>query len=142
MLYDVCVIGSGAGAGPVIYELSRAGYNVLVLEKGPWFTTKDFTKDEMVATRRSVYTPNLKNERHVLVQKNKEGDWIQQSTYESGQDFWNGNMVGGSSNLMSAYFHRLKPVDFKLLTEFGPVEGANIADWPIEYSEMEPYYTK
>ncbi|MFI5204394.1 MAG: GMC family oxidoreductase N-terminal domain-containing protein, partial [Flavobacteriales bacterium] len=142
MQYDVCVIGSGAGAGPVIFELSKAGYKVLVLEKGPWFKTEDFTKDEMVATRKSVYVPHLKNERHVLVEKNKAGEWVQKSTYESGNDFWNGNMVGGSSNLMSAYFHRLKPVDFKLLSEFGPIEGANITDWPITYEEMEPYYTK
>lgn len=142
MNYDVCVIGSGAGAGPVIYELSKAGYKVVVLEKGPWFKTEDFTKDEMVATRRSVYTPDLKNERHVLVEKNSEGEWIKRSTYESGNDFWNGNCVGGSSNFMSAYFHRLKPVDFRLLSEFGPIEGANIVDWPISYEDMEPFYAK
>jgi choline dehydrogenase-like flavoprotein len=142
MKYDVCVIGSGAGAGPVIYELSKAGYKVAVLEKGPWFKTEDFTKDEMVASRRSVYTPQLKDECHVLVEKNDEGEWVSRSTYKSGNDFWNGNMVGGSSNLMSAYFHRLKPVDFKLLSEFGPIKGANIADWPITYEEMEPYYAK
>ena len=39
MKYDVCIVGSGAGAGPVIYELSRAGYKLVVLEKGPWFKT-------------------------------------------------------------------------------------------------------
>ncbi len=139
---DVCVIGSGAGAGPVIYELSQAGYRVLVLEKGPWFKTEDFSKDEMVATRRSVYTPNLKDERHVLVKQNDEAKWVRQSTYDSGRDFWNGNCVGGSSNFMSAYFHRLKPVDFRLLSEFGPIEGANIADWPISYEDLEPYYAK
>lgn len=142
MKYDVCVIGSGAGAGPVIYELSKAGYKVIVLEKGPWLKTEDLTKDEMTATRRSVYTPNLKDECHVLVKKNKDGKWIRKSTYASGKDFWNGNMVGGSSNLMSAYFHRLKPVDFRLLSEFGPIEGANISDWPITYEDLEPYYAK
>ena len=88
MKYDVCVIGSGAGAGPVIYELSKAGYNVVVLEKGPWFKTEDFSKDEMVATRRSVYTPNLKEESHVLVEQNSDGDWMSRSTYASGKDFW------------------------------------------------------
>ena len=51
-------------------------------------------------------------------------------------------MVGGSSNLMSGYFHRLKPIDFHLLSEFGPIEGANIADWPISYEDLEPYYAK
>lgn len=142
MKYDVCVVGSGAGAGPVIYELSKAGYKVVVLEKGPWLKTEDFSKDEMTATRRSVYTPNLKDECHVLVKKNDEGKWMRQSTYSSGRDFWNGNVVGGSSNFMSAYFHRLKPVDFRLLSEFGPIDGANIADWPISYEDMEPYYTK
>ncbi len=35
--FDICIIGSGAGAGPVAYTLSKAGYKVLVLEIGPWF---------------------------------------------------------------------------------------------------------
>ncbi len=142
MKYDVCVVGSGAGAGPVIFELSRAGYKVVVLEKGPWFKTEDFSKDEMVATRRSVYTPNLKDESHVLVTQNEDGDWMSKSTYASGKDFWNGSCVGGSSNFMSAYFHRLKPKDFRLLSEYGPIKDANIADWPISYEDMEPYYAK
>jgi len=142
MKYDLCIVGSGAGAGPVIYELSKAGFKVVVLEKGPWLKTEDFSKDEMVATRRSAYTPNLKDECHVLVKKNSAGKWMRQSTYSSGRDFWNGNVVGGSSNFMSAYFHRLKPVDFKLLSEFGPIEGANVADWPISYNDMEAFYAK
>lgn len=142
MKYDVCIVGSGAGAGPVIHELSKAGLKVVVLEKGPWLKTEDFSKDEMVATRRSIYTPNLKDECHVLVKQNKEGKWMRQSTYSSGRDFWNGSAVGGSSNFMSAYFHRLKPVDFRLKSEFGEIEGANIADWPIRYEDLEPFYTK
>ncbi len=142
MKYDVCIVGSGAGAGPVIYELSKAGLKVVVLEKGPWLKTEDFSKDEMVATRRSVYTPNLKDECHVLVKQNSAGKWMRQSTYSSGRDFWNGSAVGGSSNFMSAYFHRLKPVDFRLKSEFGEIEGANVSDWPIRYEDLEPYYTK
>ncbi len=142
MKYDVCIVGSGAGAGPVIYELSKAGFKVIVLEKGPWLQTKDFAKDEMVATRRSVYTPNLKDECHVIVDKDENGNWIPKSTYKTGNDFWNGSCVGGSSNFMSAYFHRLKPIDFKLLTTFGQIPNANIVDWPITYEDLEPYYTK
>ncbi len=140
--YDVCVIGSGAGAGPVIYELSKAGYKVVVLEKGPWYRTSDFSKDEMVATRRSVYTPNLKDEPQVIVEQNEKGNWEAKSTYETGRDFWNGNCVGGASNFMSGYFSRLKPVDFKLLSTYGPIKGANLADWPITYDDLEPYYEK
>jgi len=140
--FDVCIIGSGAGGAPIAYELSQAGKSVVVLEKGPWFKTEDFTKDEIACCRRSVYTPNLSNELHVIEEQNSHGEWVAESTFDSGRDFWNGNMVGGSSNLMSGYFHRLKPEDFRLLTEFGPIKGANIVDWPITYEELEPYYTK
>ena len=140
--YDVCVIGSGAGGGPVALTLAQAGYSVLVLEKGPWLTEKDFYKDEMACCRRSVYTPLLKDERHVIEEQNRQGEWYSESTYESGWDFWNGNVVGGSSNFMSGFFYRLKPEDFRLLSEFGPIDGANIADWPISYDELEPYYPK
>lgn len=55
---------------------------------------------------------------------------------------WNGNCVGGSSNFMSGYFNRLKPKDFRLLSTYGNVEGANIVDWPISYADLEPYYAK
>ncbi len=145
--YDVCIIGSGAGGGPVALELSRAGYDVVVLEKGPWFKEADFYKDELACCRRSVYTPNLKDEQHVIEDyagKNADGTYrfAAEATSESGWDFWNGNCVGGSSNFMSGFFYRLKPEDFRLLSEFGPIKGANIVDWPISYDDLEPYYTK
>jgi len=144
--FDVCIVGSGAGGGPVALSLSQAGYNVLVLEKGPWFTEADYFKDEMACCRKSVYTPKLSDEQHVLEDYNgsdgKGGyKWKATPTSESGQDFWNGNCVGGSSNFMSGFFYRLKPDDFRLLTVFGPIKGANIQDWPISYEDLEPYYT-
>ena len=140
--YDICIIGSGAGAGPVAYELSMAGYKVLVLEKGPWISTKDFTKDEIVSSRRSIYTSNLKYEPQVIEKRNHKGEWVAISNYITGKDMWNGNCVGGSSNFMSGYFNRLKPDDFRLLSKYGEIEGANIVDWPISYQELEPYYAK
>jgi choline dehydrogenase-like flavoprotein len=140
--YDVCIVGSGAGAGPVAYELALAGFQVVILEKGPWIKTTDFAKDEIVSSRRSVYTSKLREEPQVIEKKNKEGEWIAQSNYTTGQDMWNGNCVGGSSNFMSGYFNRLKPVDFKLLSTYGALDGANIVDWPISYDDLEPYYTK
>jgi len=143
MMYDVCVIGSGAGAGPVIYELSLAGYKVCVLEKGPFLKTEDFNKDEYVSCRRDVYASNLNEEFHTIESYNKrKKQWEVKTTQETRSSYWNGNMVGGSSNLMSAYFHRLKQQDFKLLSTYGPIDGANISDWPISYDDLEPYYTK
>ncbi len=140
--FDICIIGSGAGGGPVALTLALAGKSVVVLEKGPWLKEKDFYKDELACCRRSVYTPELTDEQHVLEDLDGEGHWVGEATSDSGWDFWNGNCVGGSSNFMSGFFYRLKPSDFHLLSEFGPIEGANVADWPISYADLEPYYTR
>lgn len=136
--YDICIIGSGAGGSPVALTLAQAGAAVVVLEKGPWYTEKEFFKDEMGDL---YYTPKLSEEQHVLEQRSA-GAWQSQATAESGWSFWNGNMVGGSSNLMSGFFTRLKPDDFRLRSAFGAIPGANVVDWPISYDDLEPYFAK
>jgi len=141
MKYDICIIGSGAGAGPIAYELTKIGKKVLILEKGPIYSEKDFSKDEIAFVRRNIITPNLKDEYHVI-EEFIDGSWQKFPTYETGWSFWNGNILGGSSNFMSGYFHRLKPNDFRLKTSYGEIKGANVVDWPVSYDDMEPYYTK
>ena len=138
--FDVCVIGSGAGGGPVALALARAGYSVVVLEKGPWLAEGDFFKDEIACCRRSEYRPDPRDEPHVVEREAADGGWQRISTRESGGGFWNGCCVGGSTNFMSGFFHRLKPVDFRLRSAFGPIDGADVVDWPIGYEDLEPWY--
>ena len=138
--YDVVVIGSGASGGSVAYMLCKAGYKVAVLEKGRLLRREEFSKDELAYCRRDLVTPNLFDEYHVIEEK-IDGKWVGTPTYESGWSFWNGNIVGGSSNFMSGMFHRLHPDDFRLKSKYGVIEGANVVDWPIGYDELEPYYT-
>ena len=141
--FDVCVIGSGAGGGPVAYQLARAGYSVLVLEKGPWLREQDFYKDELACCIHNAYASNQKQEPRVVELEDEDaGGWQATPTPGSSWNFWSGNSVGGASNFMSGFFHRLKPVDFRLRSTFGPIEGANLVDWPIEYEDLEPYYDK
>ncbi|MEW5847795.1 MAG: GMC family oxidoreductase [Myxococcota bacterium] len=137
--FDVCIIGSGAGGGPVAFALAQAGRSVVVLEKGPWLREGDFSKDEIGDCRRNRFVTDRRVEPHA-VEIPEDGAWRTYPTPETGWDFWNGNMVGGASNLMSGFFHRLKPDDFRLKSAFGPVEGAEVEDWPITYDELEPYY--
>ena len=73
--FDVCVIGSGAGGGPIAYTLAKAGFSVIVLEKGPWLKEQHFTKDELACCRRNVYTPRLDDEQHVIEEKDKADEW-------------------------------------------------------------------
>ncbi len=141
MLYDICIIGSGAGAGPIAYELTKEGKKVVILEKGSIYNEKDFSKDEIAFVRRNIITPFLKEQYHT-VEEFIDKRWIKFPTYDTGWNWWNGNILGGSSNFMSGYFHRLKPNDFKLRSTYGELLGANIEDWPISYDDLETYYTK
>lgn len=47
---DVVIVGSGAGGGVVAGELSAAGYDVIVLEKGGFYTETDFDGGELHST--------------------------------------------------------------------------------------------
>lgn len=142
MRYDVCIIGSGAGGSPIAYELSNAGYKVVVLEKGENFSEDDFSKDELAVSRRDKFTPPLNEQKHIINEYSSSGEFTRYDGEEYNWNFWNGSMVGGSSNLMSGYFHRMKPNDFKLRSVYGKIEGANVVNWAISYDELEPYYEK
>ncbi len=139
MKYDVVIVGSGASGGAVAYTLCKAGYKVAVLEKGRLLKREEFSKDELAYARRDIVTPNLFEEYHTIEEK-IGGKWVATPTYESGWSFWNGNIVGGSSNLMSGMLHRMHPDDFRLKSKYGEIQGANVVDWPISYEELEPYY--
>lgn len=138
-MYDVVIVGSGASGGAVAYTLCKAGYKVAVLEKGRLMSREEFSKDELAYCRRDLTTPSLLDEYHTIEEK-VDGEWVATPTHESGWSFWNGNIVGGSSNFMSGMLHRLHPDDFRLKSKYGDIEGANVVDWPIGYDELEPYY--
>ncbi|MBV8762861.1 MAG: GMC family oxidoreductase [Deltaproteobacteria bacterium] len=48
---DVVVIGSGAGGSTVAAELSEAGFDVIVVEEGSYYATRDFTADTSAMVR-------------------------------------------------------------------------------------------
>jgi choline dehydrogenase-like flavoprotein len=46
---QVCVIGSGAGGGAIAAELAEGGVEVVILEEGGYYTSKDFSADARAA---------------------------------------------------------------------------------------------
>src|SRR5690606_39779475 len=42
----------------------------------------------------------------------------------------------------TANFWRFHDVDFRERSLLGPISGTTFADWPIDYAELEPYYTR
>jgi choline dehydrogenase-like flavoprotein len=138
--YDIVIVGSGASGGVMAYSLCRAGYKVALIEKGRLIGRHEFSKDELAYTRRDIVTPHIYDEYHIL-EYQKENKWVSKPTYDLGYSFFNGNILGGSSNFMSGMFHRLHPDDFRL-GDLSRIDGANIENWAIDYDELEPYYTK
>jgi len=132
---DICIIGSGAGGAPMALELGRAGFKVVVLEKGPHYRPQDFVHDEILNSRRNFFMPLPWEEPHLL----RKGD---KGKYERTSAAWTANCVGGGTVHMSGFFYRLKPVDFRLRSTLGAVAGSTIADWPISYEELAPFYDK
>lgn len=132
---DVCIIGSGAGGAPMALELGRAGLEVVVLEKGPHYQPRDFIHDEILNSRRNFFMPLPWEEPHLV----RQGATAR---YERTNSAWTANCVGGGTVHMSGYFYRLKPVDFRLRSTLGAVKGSTLADWPISYEELAPFYDK
>jgi len=139
MSYDICIVGTGAGASGVAHKLVEAGMSIVMLERGGFYTEKEFSKDEIAYCKREIVTPSFKDAYHTI-ETLENGKWTKTSTRETEHTYFNGNIVGGSSNFMSGYFHRMKPKDFKLLSNFGTIDGANIVDWVSDYDEFEPYF--
>ena len=44
---DFVIVGSGAAGGVLAKELSASGFDVVVLEQGPYRTASDFVHDEL-----------------------------------------------------------------------------------------------
>ncbi len=132
---DVCIVGSGAGGAPLALELGRAGFKVVVLEKGAWYRDGDFVHDEILNSRRNFFMPLPWDEPHL---------WRlgADQPYSRSNEAWTANCVGGGTVHMSGYFYRFKPIDFRQKTELGAPAGSNVVDWPITYQALAPYYDK
>ena len=48
---DVAIVGSGAGGATMAAELAEAGFDVIVLEEGSYYQTRDFTADTSAMVR-------------------------------------------------------------------------------------------
>jgi choline dehydrogenase-like flavoprotein len=135
---DFVVIGSGAAGGIVARELATAGFSVVVLEQGPHLKAADFRHDEWAYNH---------NEELVWGRRKGHPQTFRRNANETakvvdGAVLGYAHNVGGSSVHFSGNFWRLHPIDFHEASVVGPIAGTTLADWPISYEELEPYYTK
>lgn len=135
---DFAIVGSGAAGGVLARELSQAGFSVVVLEQGPRLTLADFEHDELKYWFNAGLTNDVvKNPQTFRDDRSKRGErnLIRPSLYYA-------RTVGGSSTHYTANYWRFREVDFDECSRLGTIAGTGLADWPISYAELEPYYTK
>jgi choline dehydrogenase-like flavoprotein len=119
---DLVIVGAGAGGGVLAQRLSRAGWRVVVLERGPfWDPDRDWVSDEKGSSR-LYWTENR------IVSGN---DPIQMGKNNSGVG------VGGSMAHFAGYTPRLHPSDFETKTR----DGVGV-DWPISYRELRDSFER
>jgi choline dehydrogenase-like flavoprotein len=129
--FDVCVIGTGAGGGVMIDKLTAAGMRVVALERGPRLTVAEFDDDELRnVVRDEVFSPNQLETYRLDAE----------SPSETGRISTLAHCVGGTITHWAAWSWRFQRDDFEVLSKEGPVEGASLADWPIGYDDLEPFY--
>jgi choline dehydrogenase-like flavoprotein len=119
---DLCVVGAGAGGVTLAQRLGRAGWKVVILEKGPlWDPDRDWVSDE--AASHGLYWTDKR-----IV---SGGDPIEMGKNNSGVG------VGGSMAHFAGYTPRFHPSDFEVRTRDGVA-----VDWPISYADLKESFER
>lgn len=145
---DVVLVGMGAAGGIAAHVLTAAGLRVVALEAGPEASSKDFIRE-------------LDEFGHPALQNAKGAALINRSipTWRPNADtptvspppraVYTMNGVGGASIHYGGVSWRLTPADFAIRTrtverygEAALPRGSAIADWPLSYDALEPYFDK
>lgn len=134
---DFVVVGSGSAGGIIAKELSTAGFSVVVLEQGPHLKAEDFTHDEWgVKYNFDLEWDWRKGHPQTFRKSENETAVVGDSALRYAHN------VGGGSVHFSGNFWRLREIDFIEASVRGSIAGTTFVDWPINYNDLEPYYTK
>jgi choline dehydrogenase-like flavoprotein len=117
----------------MLQQLTEAGFRVVALQRGPELETEQFSDDELeIIIRDRLFA----------------ADQLETYRLDGGQDARPGrynqlaHAVGGSMTRWSGWSWRFREDDFRVLSTEGKLEGASLADWPVSYAELEPWYTR
>ncbi|HKG49289.1 MAG TPA: GMC family oxidoreductase [Actinomycetales bacterium] len=132
---DVCIIGAGASGAAAAKVLTESGLRVVALEKGPWRTKESFGGDELANVNRYNLWPDP-----LLKPRTSRTSADDPAELEAFCPV--PQMVGGGTVHWQGWLPRFTEDDFRLRSIAGEVPGTTLADWPISYDQLEPYYDK
>ena len=119
---DLVVVGAGAGGVTLAQRLARAGWRIVVLEKGPfWDPDRDWVSDEKASA------PIYWTDKRII----SGDDPVEMGKNNSGVG------VGGSMVHFAGYAPRFHPSDFEVRTRDGVA-----VDWPISYWDLRDAFVR
>jgi len=151
-IFDVIVVGTGAGGGTALKVLCEAGLNVCALNSGP-----RIQPDDDYRSHRQVYDLKYRGFGDPLALAGKahqEPYSVEESEYSEGRDLFEHDVeysnaagtdwywkrckaTGGKANFWGRSSARYGDIDFKAaeLDGFGE-------NWPVDYAEIAPWFSK
>ena len=135
---DFAVVGSGAAGGVIARELTQRGLTVVLFEQGPRVSPQTRNHDEL----KDWYLGGISNDAVKNPQTFRNSADKRAELQKFKPALWYGRAVGGASLHYTANFWRLHEIDFMERSVLGAIPGTGLADWPITYADLEPYYTK
>ena len=141
---DAIVVGSGPGGCAVADVLTAAGWSVVIFEKGrnhlvdlndPSQRKTDYSNDEIKFTIRHFLGPDPLLEPRTFRSREEDGDRAFVGDVNNLP-----STVGGGGVHADGKLPRFREVDFRLRSEHGPIDDAAVADWPVTYDDLEPFY--
>lgn len=141
-IYDVIIVGSGAGGGMATKVLADAGLKVAVVEAGPYFDPA--APEQRTQLKWPYESPRrgASNRRPFGDFDSAYGGWeIEGEPYtqkdDTQFDWFRSRMLGGRTNHWGRISLRFGERDFKHYSYDGHGD-----DWPIGYEDVKPYYDK
>ena len=147
---DIVIIGLGWTGSIIAESMTKAGFNVVAIERGPWRdTATDFSPsyapDELrYAVRHDLFVRPAQTT--FTFRNNVSQTALPIRTWGA---FLMPNGVGGAGVHWNAETWRFLPSDFVLKTHLTQRYGAKflpedmtIQDWGVTYDELEPHYDR